>query len=90
MVAYFIDHDIISIKSNRKIKKKKKKKKNTKSIILSGLLKCWNDIYNIGISIIGRQLNSLFIIQTFYRFLQTAYFYLHSFTFFSTYREYRD
>lgn len=25
MVAYFIDHDIISIKSNRKIKKKKKK-----------------------------------------------------------------
>lgn len=88
MVAYFIDHDIISIKSNRKIKKKKKK--NTKSIILSGLLKCWNDIYNIGISIIGRQLNSLFIIQTFCRFLQTAYFYLHSFTFFSTYREYRD
>lgn len=88
MVAYFIDHDIISIKSNRKIKKKYEKK-NTKSIILSGLLKCWNDIYNIGISIIGRQLNSLFIIQTFYRLLQTVYFYLHSFTFFSTYREYR-
>lgn len=88
MVAYFIDHDIISIKSNRKIKKKYEKK-NTKSIILSGLLKCWNDIYNIGISIIGRQLNSFFIIQTFYRLLQTVYFYLHSFTFFSTYREYR-
>lgn len=34
MVAYFIDHDIISIKSNRKIKKKYEKK-NTKSIILS-------------------------------------------------------